>query len=425
MNTKKAFLIFSIMLMSYSCSSKIDLQEISCMQIIDRNGLTETINAKEKLEKYNNTNFDQPQAYQKVLRVYNKDSSGNTISKLTCYHENGQLWKSLEIVNARAKGLYKEWHPNGNIKIQAYVIGGTPDFQYQNDWLFDGINKAYDEEGKLASEFNYHKGALHGNTTHYFQNAQTKKIIPYSNNEINGEVIEYSSNRDIISKTTYKNGIKEGQSIGYWSQENISFIEDYENNLLINGQYFQKNRVKISKIKNGDGQQAIFTNNQLFRLIEYKNGSPDGKVQTFMPNGHLINEYYQKNNLKDGIETEYFSDNEIINFNKNKRLPKLEINWSNGNIHGMVKTWYKNNNQESQKEFSNNKKNGMNFAWYENSSLMFIEEYENDILTKGSYFKINEKNPISTIIKGNGTATIFDSKGRFVKKTTYKEGSPL
>ena len=67
----------------------------------------------------------------------------------------------------------------------------------------------------------------------------------------------------------------------------------------------------------------------------------------------------------------------------------------------------------------------MHFAWYENTSIMFIEEYENDVLIKGSYYKVDDKNPISTIINGNGTATIYDSKGRFIKKITYKDGLPL
>lgn len=425
MNNKNIFLIVVIARVLCSCSSKTVQQEVACLQIIDRNGLTETIGSKEKLKQYKNTDFDQPQSYKKVLRIYNKDNYGNTLSKLTCYHENGQLWKSVEIKNARANGKYKEWYPNANIKIEANVIGGTADFQFQGDWLFDGINKAYDENGMLISKFNYCKGALHGEARHYFPSSGIKKIIPYKNNEIHGESVEYTEKGEVLSKTLYKNGIKEGPSAGYWTKDNISFIEDYENDLLISGQYFQKNRVRISKIKNGDGQKAVFKNNFLHSLIEYRDGRPQGKIQMFSPNGHLTNDYHQKNNVKDGLEIEYYADNEITNFNKNKHYPKLEINWSNGNIHGLVKTWYKNNALESQKEFSNNKKNGMNFAWFENSSIMFIEEYENDVLIKGSYFKINEKNPTSTIINGNGTAILYDSTGRFIKKINYKHSQPL
>jgi antitoxin component YwqK of YwqJK toxin-antitoxin module len=420
-------IIFTILITAvlFACSPKYTSQEISCLQIVDRNGLTETISSKEKLVQFKNKDFEKPQSYQKVLRIYNKDKMGNTSSKITCYHENGQIWKFLEIKNARAFGMYKEWYPNGNLKIEANVIGGSADFLMQNDWLFDGISKVYDENGKLISQFTYLKGALHGETKHYFPTSELSKVIPYFNNDINGEVIEYTKMGEVLSKITYKNGKREGPSVGYWNKDNISFIEDYENDLLINGQYFKKSRVKISKIKNGDGQKAIFENENLQKLIEYKNGRPEGKTQIFSLNGHLINEYYQKNNVKDGLEIEYFNENEVTNFNRNNHPPKLEIVWNNGSIHGQVKTWYKNNKMESQKEFSHNKKNGMHFAWYENSSVMFIEEYENDILIKGSYYKIDEKNPTSTIINGNGITTLFDSKGRFIKKINYKDGHPI
>ena len=56
---------------------------------------------------------------------------------------------------------------------------------------------------------------------------------------------------------------------------------------------------------------------------------------------------------------------------------------------------------------------------------MFIEEYENETLIKGSYYQINQKEPTSTILNGNGTATLFDKEGRFIKKITYTKGNPI
>jgi len=407
-----------------SCHTKSNQDEINFLQIIDRNGLSETISSVEKLKKYTKTDFELPQSYQKVLRIYKKDEKGDIKSKLTSYHDNGQLFKYLEIKNARAFGKYKEWHPNGNLKIDAFVIDGKADVDFQSDWLFDGICTVYDEKGILISEFNYEKGYLQGIANFYHDNHKIKKAIPYTNNEINGEVLEYNKNEECISKTSYKNGKKHGQSIGYWSKNNIYYLEDYDLDLLINAQYFEKSRVKISTIKNGDGQKAIFKDGKLFQLIEFKSGIAEGKIQTFSTNGHLVNEYYQKNSQKDGRETQYYNQNEISNPTK-KNFIKLEINWDNGIIHGTAKTWYKNSQLESQKEYSHNKKNGSHFAWYENGSVMFIEEYENDALIKGSYFQVNQKKPTSTIINGNGIASLFDSRGRFLKKISYKEGMPL
>ncbi|NGX34236.1 MAG: hypothetical protein K1060chlam1_00587 [Candidatus Anoxychlamydiales bacterium] len=426
MNNKNIILVIFASITLLSCTAKHQESEISCIQIVDRNGLTETISSEENLKKYEQTNFDKTQPYQKVLRIYNKDAQNNSLSILTTYHENGQIWKYLDIKNARAFGKYKEYHSNGKLKIDANVISGAPDFNNQESWLFDRDSYVYNEKGDLISKFYYEKGSLQKDTIYYYSNGQIKKIIPYIDDEVTGEIIQYTKSGEILSKTTYKNGIKHGSNIGFFSKENIAFIEDYENNLLITGQYFKKSRVKTSLIKNGDGQKAIYKNQQITKLIEYKNGKPEGRVQIFSLEGNLQNEYFQKDDIKEGIETEYYKKNEIPkSHKKNEKIPKLEITWSSGNIHGTVKTWYKNLKLESQKEYVHNKKNGPHFVWYENGSVMFIEEYENDTLTKGSYYQINQKDPISTIINGNGIATLFDKEGRYIKKIMYTQGKPI
>jgi len=426
MNKKNILLTIFISTTLISCSPRYQEKELSCIQMVDRNGLSETISSVESLKKYQNVNFEETQPYQKVLRIYNKDADNNTISILTSYHENGQIWKYLDIKNARAFGKYKEFHPNGTLKIDANVISGSASFNNQESWLFDGPCLVYNEKGSLISKFNYEKGALQNDAIYYFSNGNIKRIIPYVDDEITGEVKEYIKSGEILLKTTYKNGIKHGSNIGFFSKENIAFIEEYENNLLFNGQYFKKSRVKIASIKNGDGEKAVFKNQCIKKLIEYKNGKPEGRVRIFSLDGHLQNEYFQKDGIKEGIEIEYYKRNEIPkSFKSNNPIPKLEITWSSNNIHGTVKTWYKNLKLESQKEYVYNKKNGPHFAWYENGSVMFIEEYENDTLIKGSYYQINKKEPVSSILNGNGTATLFDKEGRFIKKITYAKGNPI
>ena len=57
--------------------------------------------------------------------------------------------------------------------------------------------------------------------------------------------------------------------------------------------------------------------------------------------------------------------------------------------------------------------------------IRIIFEKEKDGKTKRFGYQINQKEPISTIIKGNGTGTLFDKEGRFIKKITYAQGKPL
>ena len=53
---------------------------------------------------------------------------------------------------------------------------------------------------------------------------------------------------------------------------------------------------------------------------------------------------------------------------------------------------------------------------------MLLEEYENDILISGKYFKKNFSTPISTITMGTGIATLYDEDGLFIKKIKYEKG---
>ncbi len=423
MNKKILLFIFTCSLYLIGCTTKSQDNSLSYIQIFDRNGFSETISSEDKIQKYQNIDFEKPQAYKKVLRIYKKDEMGNVSSILTTYHPNGHIAKYLQIKDSRAYGIYKEWHLNGSLKIEANIIGGPADFNSQEDWIFDGICKAYDNKENLISEFFYEKGSLEKEAKYYYPNSNIQKIVPYSNNEINGTALEYNENNELISKTTYLNGIKEGPSTSYWSPNNILSIEEYENNLLKHGQYFNKNRTKISAIKNGFGKKSIIKSEKLYQLIEYKYGKIEGLIQTYSKTGHLLSECNVINNLKKGEEIEYFQPNEIDSSIKNKKqLPKISLVWNNDMIHGAVKTWYNNGQLESQKEYSKNKKNGLHTAWYKNGSLMFIEEYENDFLNKASYYKKNESDPISTIINGNGIATIYDADGIFLQKISYQSG---
>jgi hypothetical protein len=56
---------------------------------------------------------------------------------------------------------------------------------------------------------------------------------------------------------------------------------------------------------------------------------------------------------------------------------------------------------------------------------MMIEEYENDQLRKGAYMKRGEKLPVSTVENGEGTVTLYDAEGLFIKRALYHKGLPV
>lgn len=69
-------------------------------------------------------------------------------------------------------------------------------------------------------------------------------------------------------------------------------------------------------------------------------------------------------------------------------------------------------------------KEGTAFAWYQDGSRMLIEEYENDLLILGRYYKKGDNEPVSRVKEGDGIATLYDPKGNFVKKIPYRKGIP-
>ncbi len=416
---KKTILLLLILA---ACShSKSDTDHLSSIQLLDRNGFSETISLQDRLAIYDKTDFLAPQPYQKVVRVYGKASVGKTFSKVTTYHSNGQLWKYLEIVSGRANGAYREWYPNGQLKISAFVIEGTADVSEmgQMTWLFDKTSQVFDEQGNRIAVIPYNKGLLEGVSSYYFETGELMKEIPYLKNEVHGTLSLYNKNGDCLESIPYNNGERDGLSTTYWAPGQLKARELYQNGLLTEADYFNHDGSCASQIKNGSGKQALFQEDFLASLLEYQNGKIEGEVQVFNKHQCLTNVYYLKDEMKIGEEWEYYPTTDGTHH------PKLFLEWDQDTIQGVAKTWYETGVLESQREMHNNKKHGLCFAWFKEGDLMLMEEYEDDVLVKGSYYKKWEKSPISKVENGKGIATLFDKEGRLIRKIVYEKGLPL
>ncbi len=395
---------------------------LKSINIVDRNGFSETVSVPERLEQYERVNFLAPQPYQKVLRVYSRNQLGENYAEITSYHPNGQIKQYLEVVNNRASGSYKEWYVNGSLKLQATIVGGDPDINTASEktWLFDGCSKAWDEEGRLLAEIPYVKGELNGLSIYYHPSGALWKKVPFERNQTHGVSETYLVTGETLQTTEYSRGVKNGRSLRFWHSQGTASDEEYVNGLLLKGLYYDICGNLIATIENGNGFRATFGKDSINELQEYRNGLMVGELKVYDTEGRLIKIYHVKNDLKHGEE-------DIFNPQPNAKgelYPRLLINWYEGKIQGTVKTWYDNGVLESQREMSNNTKNGVSTAWYSDGSLMLIEEYDRDKIVKGEYFKCNEKIPVSQIKAGNGVATLFDADGNFLRKVEYYNGRP-
>ncbi len=417
MQMKKISLLLIISSLFWGCSrnSVQNAPVLTHVQIIDRNGVNETISQKERLEVYQKVNFLNPQPYQKVVRVFKRDNEGKVLSHLTTYHNNGEIFQYLEVLGGRAKGEYKEWYENGNLRILAHVMEGIGDLSpdAQTSWIFDGESKVWDVGGKLIAELFYQKGKLEGEALYYHLNGNLSQTIPYKNDVIEGEKKVYDLEGVCIGATQYVGGIREGKSV-FFGDKKISPREEwYEKGLLISGKYWNFEGVLTHEIKEGSGVRPDYREGYLATEHEYLGGRPEGSVKTYRKSGDLESIYHIANGAKQGEEVLY-----------SKEVPVMQISWMDDEIYGTVRTWYPNGNLESEKEMIQNKKQGKYIAWYEDGHLMMIEEYENDNLVNGKYFKKGEEFPQSRVVQGAGIATIFDAKGNFLRKTEYQKGLP-
>lgn len=399
------------------------LLPLTSIHIIDRNGFAETISTKDRLNQYSNVDFLTSQPYQKVLRIFSRDSKGSIRSVVTTYHENGNPKQFLQILNGRANGVYCEWHENGCMSLMTKILNGMPDVTSlaQRSWLFDGTSCAWDEEENCIAEIFYSQGSLEGVSIYFHKNGQVWKRIPYSKNQIEGTLEIFKNSGELLQQISYTQGQKNGASLRFWDPQHLASQEDFSKGKLENGQYFDKQENLIAEVKNGSGYRAIFGKEHIQEMQEYIDGILEGEVKVYNAEGQLKRVYHVKNGIKHGEEIEYFERNFETSA---PSQPKLSFYWYEGKIQGHAKTWYLSGNLESQKEMSNNSKNGLSTAWYRDGNLMMIEEYENNLLVRGDYFKKEDKVPMSQIVEGRGTATIFDVDGHFVQKIVYLNGKP-
>ncbi|MCF7852138.1 MAG: hypothetical protein K9M07_02735 [Simkaniaceae bacterium] len=405
-----------------SCSHKIQTtneSHLAVIRIVDRHDMTETINAPDRLASYEKIDFRSPQPYKEVMRSFKRDALGRQTGILTSYHINGQIKQQLETVSSRAHGSYCQWHPNGQLHIEAQVIEGIAQLNEnaQSTWIFDEVSRVFDQQGKLEAEFIYDKGILEGDSKYFYPNGVISKILPYVNNCLEGDAKLYDNKGNLIGSSHYLLDLKHGKTFHTGSFETPPFEEYYENGKLLIGEYFDREHHLISSIDNGNGFMPIYENGVLSRLIEYQKGSQNGLVKNFNDQGDIESIYSVKNLQKHGQEWIYWSHA--------NQSPKLLISWYNDEIHGIVKTWYEDGSLESQKEMAHNMRQGLSNAWYRNGDLMLMEEYENDKLVYGKYYKKGQPQVISSVENGSGTATLYDENGVFLRRIYYRKGETV
>lgn len=423
-------LLIASLLLATACGRRGDpgRPELISISITDRNGFSETTSAKERVDRYRETNFLEPQPYEKVVRVFSRDLLGNTPSCVTTYYPNGQLERLLEVSNGRAMGCYREYFPSGQVAVETRVIGGIGELSNgaEQSWIFDGLARSWDEEGNLRASVPYTKGEIDGLCAEFHSSGKLMRSVPYHRGKIEGVAEEYFPDGRVKSQMHYLGGKAEGRARAFWSADQLASDEEYSEGLLAHGLYWDRSGEVEEEVKGGTGFRVVYNEEGGKEIHQYVDGVVAGAIKVYGRRGQLLSCYHVKEGVKQGEEIYYYDSPFQASSQTCGKAPrpKLSIHWHDGEIQGVVKSWYPSGQVESQREVGQNKKNGVSTAWYVDGSLMLVEEYVNDQLVKGEYYPMGSSLPISRISKGSGVATIFDAEGGLVRRVVYVEGEP-
>jgi antitoxin component YwqK of YwqJK toxin-antitoxin module len=394
-------------------------KKIVKLNLITADGQSETITDPEQLKGYQSIDFLEPQPYQKVLRIFNRFHNGNIPSVITSYHPNGQIYQYLEAIDGRAKGLYKEWYETGVKRIEAVLDGGIADLYpaAEKQWVFQGKNYVWDEQGHLVALILYQNGLLDGAATYYYTDGRIKKVVPYCKGAREGTSVSYFEDGQVQKEADYKEGKRQGITKVWRRGHLLQYQEIYQSGKLVTGFYYDKNQNLTDEVIEGEGWKIREVWDGALHKYQIKKGELDGEVRLYNLQNQLEQIYHMHNDKRHGEQLIYYTDNLL-----GKLALQQSIDWYEDCIHGLVKTWYLNGQLASQRHMCRNKKQGLCSAWYPNGDLMLMEDYDGDLLIKGEYFSKGKKFPDSVVNNGSGIASIFDSEGRLLNRIKYKEG---
>ncbi|WP_394978205.1 toxin-antitoxin system YwqK family antitoxin [uncultured Helicobacter sp.] len=109
-----------------------------------------------------------------------------------------------------------------------FVFTQAQECKNERDKISGCVEKEYDENGNLESEFPYKNGERHGVAKEYYGNGNLMRETPFENGEQHGVVKAYYENGNLQAQVTYENGsvvsgvcgdgkkIPNIQGLGYW-----------------------------------------------------------------------------------------------------------------------------------------------------------------------------------------------------------------
>lgn len=143
--------------------------------------------------------------------------------------------------------------------------------------------------------------------------------------------------------------------------------------------YYRSGEIESTvEVINKDNFKIIFfyENNQIKLEAQYKNDNLIGVVNSYYEDGQIQSIRNYEDGKLSGESIFYYETGNI----------KLKLEYNQNQLDGVVKTYYESGSINSKKKYSNNLLNGKMIIYYENGEIKYEVDYkDNDILQIRSY----------------------------------------
>ncbi len=385
---------------------------------------------------------------------YFKDGDYDKV--LQNYYPNGVLATEIPIENKKIEGLIKYYHDNGQFKKS---------IKYEDSKQIDGELLEYHWNGVLYLKSNLKNNLLHGETYYYYLTGELNIKMNYVNGNGHGPVAEYYKSGKVKETYNFDNGYLDGTHTTYYENGNMDTEKNYKKgdqvgvtkHFDIDGKIYAEYNESKGKLKNvtfydkagkiiyslesSGSEKWLEQYNPMgikiqegkvkkdYRVGEWKfynwsgalthtktfdnSGKFNGKVETFVAGEILDSKYEEKDNLKHGYFIDYY-----VNGNKYE-----EGNYVEGEPEGVWKVYYANKNPASERYYLEGTKVGSYFSYYPNGKLRYIEDFEEGLMSKYTYYDIKHS-WVSTDTIGfpYGNLTNKTSDGKPIIHFNYRNG---
>jgi antitoxin component YwqK of YwqJK toxin-antitoxin module len=212
----------------------------------------------------------------------------------------------------------------------------------------------------------YENGILHGLTTQTFPNSPVvEKLMNYNQGVLLKEVVHDQAGIP-IAEDMYEFDNRKISTI--WDEKGIPLsVEEYDNDLLVEGKYFTSNHELEGQVEAGFGERYVRDRSGLLvsrDLIE--NGVVSARTN-YHANGQIHSiSHYQDYQLH-GEQRKFASNGQ----------PLMDLNWNHGVLDG-IKVVYRNGHKVSEIPYISGHRHGLEYHYDEAGMITANIEWKND-----------------------------------------------